>query len=269
MHEETFFQVPRTRRKCSVGSFQLPIFYYDASNVMVFVPARREGVEQLLEGTGLEPALMVGNQAVVGISTYEYRDSDADAYNEVGVALPVFRAGHGRPLAGLAELFRAADERELGFHIVDLPVTTEIANAAGREFWSFPKFVTDIDFEWQGSRFRCEVKQPDTGEPIMTLEGRSPALMPLPSLDLVLYSVHRSKLLRTRVDVRSSMHMRLPGSLRLSLGAGQHPMKERLETLGVDGARALAVFSTDRFQSRLNSGVPVGSPEEPAVSAAT
>ncbi len=264
MHDDPFFQVPRTRRKCSEGQVQLPIFYQDASNVIAFFTAGREAVTELLEGTGLEPALSLNGQVVMGVSMYEYRDTDVGPYNEVGVAVPVFRAGHGRPLTGLLDLFRAQDQRELGFHILDLPVTTAIANAAGRELWGFPKFVTGIDFEWTGRDFRCRVLEPNSRTAILTMEGRVLPLLPLPGLDLVLYSQHKRNMLRTLVTVRNGMQWLLPTGMQLRVGESEHPMAERLRMLGVDGKRPLALFGCDKFQSRLNAGatVPTGAEEE-------
>lgn len=261
MSQDPFFKVPRTTMQCSAGDVEMPIFYHDAANVMALFTAPLKAVEAELEGTGLRPAVTMGDKAVVGVSMYQYRVTSVGPYNEVGVAVPVFREGQPRPTLGTLDFLRAAEERQMGFYILDLPVTTETANAAGREFWGFPKFVTDIEFRWRRGEFHCAVMEPDSDRVIMRFTGQPRPLIPLPAADMVLYSRRQDRMLRSLINIRHGMSWNFPGGMRLETGTGQHPMGERLRRLGLCGRRPFAVLSTQLFQSRLNAGVPV---EEPA-----
>lgn len=257
MTRDPFFEVPRTRWSCSRGEVDMPVLYYDGTNVMCLFTAPRAAVEAELAGTGLVPAAVIGARAVVGVSVYEYRSTSIGPYNEVGVAVPVFVQGEPRPVPGTLDFLRTAAERHMGFHILDLPVTTEIANAAGREFWGFPKFVTDIDVSWRREGFQSSVAEPGSDRTIMTLTGQPRPLVPLPAMDLVLYSRLDEATLRSVINVRHGMSWNLAGGMRLEVGSAHHPMAVRLRRLELDGSRPFAVLSTQQFQSRLNAGAEV------------
>lgn len=255
--DEPFFQVPRTLFQSSRGPVELPILYYDTTAVQAFFLAERGRVEQLLAGTGLEPALTVGGRALVGIACFEYRDTSVGVYNEVGVALAVCRQGTQLPLGGWRDMLAHMSDpesRQVAFHIVDLPVTTAEANAAGREIWGYPKFVTRIPFRLQDGDFACSVMEPGTDMPIMELAGKFGPSIPMGPMSLTLLSFRDQHLVRATVNVRGTTRLAAPGNVRLKVFGSGHPMGERLMALGLDGARPLAIGWTDRFQSRLNAG---------------
>ncbi|MFZ5531477.1 MAG: acetoacetate decarboxylase family protein [Pseudomonadota bacterium] len=257
MQHDPFFQFPRESRATPAGAVELPIFYFDTTAVLAFFRADAAAARALLP-PGLELAVEWGGNTIAGLALYEYRDTSVGGYNEVGLALPVYQSGNGRPRRRWQDLFARSDERALGFHILDLPVTTELANAAGRGLWNFPKFVTRIPFRLTTGRLDCEVRAPNGGGAIMTLAGATRALLPLPSVDLVLYSELEGQWLRTLVNTRGGMRLHVPGTVRLAVGAASHPMAQRLRDLGLDGARPLALLSSTEFQSRLNAGAVVG-----------
>jgi hypothetical protein len=118
--------------------------------------------------------------------------------NEVGVAIPVYPKGKGTalPLAGWTQLFRRPDQREQGMYSIDLPVTTQIACAAGREFRGCPKFATPISFTLGGGRLSCCVEDPEDGSTIMEISGAAVSSLPVPAPPLVLYSMRDGELVR-------------------------------------------------------------------------
>lgn len=256
-HSDPFFRVPRTTHTTTQGSVELPILYFDASTLLAFFITDRDLVEAKLEGTGLQPALTLGSRALVGIAHYEYRDTSIGSYNEVGLGLPVLPEGAPAPRNLIHALYGSVDERHLGFHVLDLPVTTPLANAGGRELWGYPKFVTPISFELDAKSFTSTVMDPNQGGTIFTLSGKLRPSLPAPPMSLLLYSHHRGSLLRTTVNVRGRVNLRSGRSLSLELGESTHRMANDLRDLGLDGARPLIVLETHRFQSRLNAGVAI------------
>lgn len=255
---DPFFQVPRTTHTTTSGPIDLPILYHDVSALMTFFVADRQAVEAKLDGTGLRPALTIGSRAIVGIACYEYRRTTVGPYNEVGIGLPVLPEGAPAPRNLIRALYGSVDERRLGFFILDLPVTTAIANAGGRELWGYPKFVTSIPLRLEKARFEGSVLDPDGHGVIFTLSGRLLPSLPAPPMSLVLYSHHRGNLLRTTVDVRGRMHLRPGRSLQLRVGESSHPMAANLRMLGLDQSHPALVLDTHRFQSRLHAGAPIG-----------
>jgi hypothetical protein len=255
-----FFDVPSATRSTSEGAVALPILYHDVSNVMALFRASREGAERLLEGTGLSPQLAPDGEALAALSFYEYRQTSIGPYNEVGTALLVRPRGARRSPLGIAEMLAPPRWRKGGAYVVDLPVTTAAAHAAGREIWGYPKFVTDISFRLAGREIACDVLEPEGArhgrrERIVALRGRLGPGLPAPSMDIVTFSILGQTHLRTVIDVRGRAKVHTPGSVRLEVGPSRHGMAENLRTLGLGGARPSLVIETSRFQSRLPAGV--------------
>jgi len=153
IHDQLFY-VPTHSVEISLGTFSLPFFIYEATNLTAIFRAQRDQAETLLQGTGLEPAFVMGSWALVALTFFQYRASSAGEYNEVGLMLPAVRQGQGRLLRSLVDLAHHLEDREMGMYVVDLPVTTELACVSGRELWGYPKFRTQIPFNLQGRQFR-------------------------------------------------------------------------------------------------------------------
>lgn len=262
-HDDVFFQVPRTVVSTSEGAVALPIMYYDTSALYAFFLVDRQAAADLLDNERLAPALTIGERALACVACYEYRDTSVGVYNEVGLALCVTADGAQPALSGWPEMLRtlsSPEGRSVGMHVLDLPVTTAAANAAGREIWGLPKFVTPIDYEKRGRRFRCEVADPDGGPPLMTLSGSANLPLPGRTMSLALYSELEGHLMRCTVNARGRTFMAPGRGMQLTTPGSGHPMSEHLAALGLNGAKPLAVMWTDSFQSRLNAGVDVPLP---------
>jgi hypothetical protein len=255
---DRFFEVSQIRRATSAGPVDLPILYRDVTNVVAIFEAPLAGVEAVLAGTGLEAAMVIGDRAMVGLSCYEYRDTSVGVYNEVGTAIFAVRLGERRPRLGWADMYVSPLRRTIAAYVVDLPVTTAAANAAGREIWGYPKFVTRIPFRAEGREIACSVEDPDpAGGRILSLSGRLGPGLPAPPFDLVTYSFLDGGLIRTPVEVRGLLTAHAPGTVRLEIGSSSHRMAANLRRLGLVSAKPRLVLRTDRFQSILHGGMRV------------
>lgn len=252
---ETFFEIPRTTHVTSQGPVELPILYRDATAIVGMFPVARSRAASVLEGTGLVPLTLPGDRALAALAFYAYRQTSVGVYNEVGVAIMTMRAGEPAGLRRWADLARPPETRRLGMYVVDLPVTTAIASAAGRELWGFPKFVTRLPIGLHGRDLEAMVLDPDGGE-ICTFAGRMGPGVPVPPLSLMTYTRLDGRLVRTHVDVRGRSTMRAAGTLRLHIGTSPHPMAVRLRALGLGRARPTVLMVSERFQSKLHAGVP-------------
>jgi hypothetical protein len=252
--DDEFFRVARASHPTSSGPVELPILYYDVSTLTAFFTVERQLAAALLAGAGLAPVLLAGDRAVAGLGCYEYRDTTVGPYHEVGLGLPVVPLRGAPPRIPLVDLLRRPRHRRAGFYVLDLPVSTAIACAAGRELWGFPKFVTDIPFELGDGAFRCEVADPAGGPPLVALAGRLGPGVPAPAMSMVTYSHLGARDLRTEVDVRGRNRLHSGRGLALTVSDADHPMARHARALGLDGARPLLVLETARFQSRLNAG---------------
>lgn len=273
--QEPFFDVPSTSVSTSQGPVQLPILYRKTRNVNAFFMADTDRVQAALRqaaGDALQAACLWRGKAMVALACYEYQDTSIGPYHEIGLAVPVVRRGVkprlGHWLQALADVDKP--QRELGFHVLHLPVSTAAACAAGREIWGLPKFIAPMQYERAGSRVKVVLADPEQptlpGAAIATLSGELGGSVPAPAMSLVLYSqlpatppvqAASNAWLRTTVNVRGGVHLHAPGTVRLRVGTSRHPMAQTLRQLGLDEARPVCVTDTDRFQSRLNQGLPM------------
>lgn len=253
-HDDPFFQYPRTRAATSEGAVDLPILYFDDSQCMGLFLVDHAAAQAMVQGEGLDAVRVVGGKALVGVAFYEYRDTSIGVYNEVGVAIAVVPAGTAAPRLPLLSMLGSLDKGRVGFFIVDLPVTTPAACAAGRELWGYPKFVTPIRFFLERDRFTGGVSDPSGTCDIVDLSGEPGLGVRGPILDLILYSRREGTMLRTLVNTRGGGRSCLPGTMRLRVGPSGHPMAVRLRALGLDGARPALVMHSHRLQLRLNAG---------------
>lgn len=255
-----FLNVEQTVFHTSQGNVGLPILYRNtqAITALFAVPASR--VVPLLTGKGLVPVQTRAGDALVPVVFFRYDETSIGSYNEAALAVLVTREGESGPALPMAELVLPVALRRSAVHILDLPVTTAIANAAGREIWGFPKFVTDIPFTLADGQASGVVKDPDHRVEIVTLEGKLGAGLPSPGSDLLLYSHLDGELLRTRIEVSALQFTHRGNGLTLRIGKSTHPMAERLRALGLDGASPGLVQSTTHFRSRLPAGIRLDRP---------
>ncbi|TKB00727.1 hypothetical protein E5672_18845 [Alteromonas portus] len=256
--KDRFFDVPTKSLTSSVGEVQTPIKFFDASNVHAFFLCSRKAVEKHLEGTNLKPGLSFGKYTVVTVSFYEYRNSTVGRYNEVGVALPVLKKKARAPLGGITDLFRGIENRELCYYILDLPVTTEFASEAGIELWALPKFNTGISFDLTRNRFDGVVYEPNSNNQILSLKGSLGSGLTVPPFSICLYSIADNNLYRSMIDVRGRVKLSLNSGLILKIADTENPMAMRAKSLGLDGAKAVAVTTTDKLHSLMYEIVKVG-----------
>jgi Acetoacetate decarboxylase (ADC) len=256
-YRDPFFCVPRSTHATSQGDVELPIFYYDSTAVLAFFRCDREKAAALLPAERFLPTLTGGASAIVGLALFEYRSTSIGTYNEVGLAIPALWKKGPVPRCPAAELFRSVYTRLVGFHIVDLPVTTARAHAAGRELWGYPKFITPIDFTLQKKQLDCCVHDPAGYGNIMTLEGKLGVGVPSPALDLVNFDRIGELDFRTIIQTRGRGHLCGRGNVHLRIGTSSHPMADHLYALGLDHTRPLVMWVSTRFQSRLNQGAPL------------
>lgn len=254
MAKDPFFDVPIQSARISQGEVKMPFLYYDSSLVQGFFFTDIDRAEPLLADTGYTVAKMTNGKAMVGVAFFEYRDTSVGAYNECGVAIAVKLAGDKNQFLPELDFIRPPKKRTVGMYITDLPVTTTIACAAGREIWGFPKFITRIPFELTGKGFDCRVLDPKDNQEICALTGKSSFGLKVPGIDLMLYSNLGDSQLRTEIIVKSKSRTSGGSRACLTVGPSRHEMAKRIRDLGLDGAVPALVQTTNRFQSRLYAG---------------
>jgi hypothetical protein len=215
----------------------LPIRYFDVQCLVATFLAAPDRASELLEGAGLQPVLQEDGRALVDLYCIEYRRTDIGPYNEVG--LTVRATAPGDPIAAN--------------YVVNLPVTTAIANRAGREIWGYNKFVAAIDVNSEGKTFSTVLRDSDH-EIIGALEGARSGSAPAPATDILTFSLDRGRLIKTTIRVLTPSLAGSGDSFVFKVGTSRHPMTSNLRMLSLDGARPVLIHYTDPFQALLFPG---------------
>jgi len=256
MAHDRFLDRPRRPATTSQGTVELPVLYRDLSSLLAFFRVEYALADKVLAETPLKPIRFPTGFAIAGIALFDYLDCTLGPYRECAVTVAVVPRGLAMPAVPLLDLLRPASQRGIGFHILDLPVTTALADAAGRELWGMPKFVTAIDLDLGSDRVRGAVEAPGGGEPILVLEGTPGRGFVLPALDYVIYSMRGGESLRTMLNSKGRMHTSLGGDLRVKVGSSS-PMSSHLAALGLDGARPSLAQLCHHGQAVLQAGEPL------------
>lgn len=257
--DPAFFDVPTQAFATDVGEVSLPISYFRTNELIALFSVDEAAARAAIADQPLD-LVTVGGKARAALVFFEYLDTSIGPYNEVGLATLTTPKGQKPPLLPLLDLMRPPRKRQLGMHVLKLPVTTAIANAAGRELWGFPKFVTPIDVSLTRKHFAARVADPDAPDSaILEMAGALPMALPVPPVELMLLPVKDGNLLRTVVDVRGGHHLVRGRGLTLKLGDSQHPMAAQMRALGMDGLDPDVCIYTRGGYSLLHAGEPVAS----------
>ncbi|MCC6275609.1 MAG: acetoacetate decarboxylase family protein [Leptospiraceae bacterium] len=253
--EKNFFNMEKKRHVIDETAVELPVSYFDASNLIGIFFVEPSRVNLALRGTGLSPVIQDG-KAALALSFFEYRKCDLSFYNEVGLAAVVVPEGIKPPKNLYADLIRSNQNRVSSGYVLDLPVTTDEACAIGKKFWGYPKFVADISFISTGNYFQSIIKEKNSSDYIIRFSGSTGFRFPFVRMGFSTLSFLNGSVLKTSIDVRTPYKISLGNSLELSLGNSKHAMADRLRSLGLglDYKRPSFVLVNDKFQSLLYEG---------------
>ena len=229
------------------------MLFYDASFLLSLFHVDAAKLVDIIGDVDVEPVLDSKGRGMVGLAFYEYRDASIASYNEVGLAAQVVRKGDKSPKFPFIDMVRKPTSRYSYNYLFHLPVTTQSANAAGREIWGFPKFVAEIPLTFDGSRFDGSVMDPVSGTPILTYKGSRGTGLSLPGMDLRIYTELDGRPMEAIVDTSYKWYSGTGGSMTLEIGEADHAMAETLRKLDLGGKKPFLTHMAEGFRSRLNA----------------
>lgn len=223
---EFFKGVPQVDASLAGEPAKLPIFYYDGTAQTAVFPARLGALRKLLPDPRFVPARLAPGLGAVGVTCFEYRDTDIGPYNELAISIVLNNPPFASNVPGRA-LLGGLRDKQLHAWVHHLPVTTEIARVGGVELYNYPKFVGSIDFEQGGGRRTCRLGEGD--DHILTLGG--PLIDTPHSGELQLFSHlwhdRQPQESEFKLNVIASGRSLRPGAARLELG-DRHPIAREL-----------------------------------------
>jgi hypothetical protein len=196
-------------------------------------------IRRFLPHPSMHPIELYPGRSLVAFTAFEYRRTDLDAYNELGISILI---GYGKRPRGLLSLLSLLRSRTFPAFVWKLPVTTEVARKAGVELYGYPKFLADIEFGRRESHIECTLSE--SGSEILRLRGRVLPVSAGPQLRYRTYSVKDGTPLCANVYTNPQ---RFAESLRrdaaeLELGAS-HPIARDLRSIELGDRPLLYMYS--------------------------
>ena len=227
MRDTAFFEQLRQQPLEENGhQFCSPCFYYDITTINVAFLAPLKRLAKHLPSKHMRPLRMSLWHGILAITAFEYRDSDIGPYNEVSISIPV-TLGKSAPVFFGA--MRALQEPMT--YVWQLPVTTEIARYGGVEFYGFPKFIAEIEFQRTNNWTHCHLAA--DGQDILTISARQIETQQVERSRMHALTMREARILRSEVIVNPRQHgvSRRADDVRLELG--DHPIAEELRNMSL------------------------------------
>lgn len=225
----------------------LPIVYRKATAVFAAFPCPLRALRPLLPHPLLVPASLGFGRGVCVVAVFDYEDTSIGPYREVGLGFQVrLRSAGPMPLLPLVadRLFE-----DVGAWVQLLPVTTSIADKAGRAGWGLPKFVADIRIERTDDHLECEVVE--AGERVLHFSAERPGPSRPSAFPFRFYSALGDEILFTELHVDAvGASARLGARARLELPS--HARTRDLDRDALSKARPLEVRWFDEHRTLLD-----------------
>ena len=194
---------------------------------------------------------------MVALGIYEYRESSIGPYSEVGLVIPVVPIGVTPPDNWVIDFYKPPLDRKMGFYVLNLPATSEVAVAAGIEIWGYNKIFTDIDFYHEGNTIDVTVHDPDSESNILNFSCTLGMSMPAQTSNPLNFSVIDNVPLKTIIHVTGTYNMYVNFDSLLTVGESLNPMAQNLREMGVDGTSPTMLLLSTNYQAILYLGNPM------------
>lgn len=256
MQIDPFFQVPQHCVNTSKGPVELPVLYKEGDYSIALFCTLRKSVEAQLAGTSFVPAMTFGHYAVVGLVMANFTLCSEAPYCMTSLAIPVSRQQGFRPVSPWRELFSKADQRHMGFYLVNCTSSSPHMAAVSREIWGHPKSHSIVSMALNKASLNCRVECAERRQTLLQFKGTGLRFWKVRPISFTMFSILGNQVMRSILDTRAPYNVHIPYGFRLQLGV-DHPSTRPFRKLGLDGKRPLAVMSTSYFQGRFNEGVAI------------
>jgi hypothetical protein len=234
-------------------AYNFPIQFEDVHYIASLYTANREKVNSLLEGTGLKAGLHFFGKPLIALGLIQYKVSDLGAYNEIILAIPVIRANEKTGLRNWIDLYADFSKRKGGQYIIHIPVTTQQSVDAGRNIWGYPKILLPITHEFNPNHIRTSLLD-ESNQPLIQVTGGLGLSIPIPAMQLMTYSFLNNTLLKTTVDVSSSMKWKIGAQLKIQVDSIKHPIGNDIRELGIENKNPIFTIESTHFKAKFNEG---------------
>lgn len=206
---------------------RLPVFYYDNTAFTAIYPAPLGKLRKILPKPDYHAVPVLPGVGAVAITCFEYRDTDIRPYNEISISvLMSYRRSSSLPAVGVV---KSLMRNEFHTYIHHLPVTTRVALDGGVDVYNYPKFLSEINFEYTDETIRCELLE--NGEFIFAITAKKLKTGRGKTYHFCTYPVKedRAQMADVLFRAREQAMSYNPNSCDLELG--DHPIGQELKDL--------------------------------------
>ncbi len=209
-----------------------PMFFPEVHMMTAVFTADLDVVRSWLPDKRYHPLKIGRRRGVAAIHCMEYRETDIGPYNEVSLSVGVH---HGR-LPALSPARLVGSLLTGGYHgyVKELPVNTEVSLYGGIDFFNFPKYLADISFRETADHRVCTVRDKETLDLILEVEGRKIRTLKPPSLmTLNSYPQKDGKTLHAKTMVNQRRWGRTFLLRNMTVRLGEHPRAQPFKELAL------------------------------------
>ncbi len=124
----------------------MPVKVGSASMLMQAFIVDANIIENIIKGTGYHPLVIWPGKAILQLLAVDYRVNDLGDYNEGAIIFPVITPG--QKLFPVLGAWLALITGKACNYVYRMPVNQPFTTHAGRFIWGFPKWPTQMDFEF-------------------------------------------------------------------------------------------------------------------------
>lgn len=135
-----------------------PLFFKDLSMMLAIFEVDAKVAKRYLPSSDFKLVSPFPGKALVGINCFEYKDTDIGPYNEVSIAIAV---ENKKWKPGFVSVVGSTLSQNFHANILQLPVTTDVALHGGLDFFNYPKYKANIEFQENTSERTCTVSDND------------------------------------------------------------------------------------------------------------
>lgn len=209
MNHPFFSQYPQRDILIRQTPAKNPDFYRDIQMMFGVFLADLKGVQALLpQGFDLFPLRPFPGKALVGVTCFEFFNSDVGDYNEVAFSIGLLPPGKNR--GSSIEVIKSMISKTYHSYVCQMPVNTELSYHGGVDFFNYPKYISKIEFKETPQSRICTVKNRETGDLIFSLAGEKIKTKsfdlgtdsPLRLINFETYPIFREKKCRALFKIR-------------------------------------------------------------------
>lgn len=147
-----------------------PMFFRKFQMMAGVYTADYAACKSYMPSMGFNILQVLPGRCLIGIHCMEYYATDVGPYNEVSISVGI---APNKPLFSASSMLKSALTQNFHAYILQLPVTTEVAYFGGVDYFNYPKFIANIEFDARDTHRICKLSEKDTGKLIMKFEGRT------------------------------------------------------------------------------------------------